>query len=346
LFERFKGDVYLQPKFDGLRCQIHKWEKDSQEEIDSGIWTKYLLKGDQDMGLFNIPEVANTEVRLFTRNLEDVTEMFPEIVEAARALPSASFILDSEIVGWNYKKDHFLSYQETMQRRRKYSVENLRESIPVKSFVFDLLYLNGESLVTKDTKVRLDTLMKTFSDTSGGIVLADNRVVSNTKQVKKYFDEYVKMGLEGIIVKQFEGGYKPGVRNFEWVKLKKSMDRELVDTIDMAIVGYYFGSGSRANLGLGAILCAVLNKDTDTLDAICKVGTGMGDELLKDMGVKLSETVTESTPKGIRVLLSLEPDVWVQPKYVVSVDAVEITMYISENGKCLFVGAGLSLSFG
>jgi len=345
LFERFNGEIYLQPKFDGLRCQIHKWSRGSQEEIDSGIWGRFQLKEDRGIGLFNSEKDLGSEVRLFTRNLEDVTEMFPEIVQAARNLSPTSFILDSEIVGWNYKKDRFLSYQETMQRRRKYSVENLKESIPVKSFVFDLLYLDGESLVTRDTKYRLDTLTKIFSNTSGGIVLADNKVVSNAKQTKKYFDEYVGKGLEGVIVKQFEGGYKPGVRNFEWVKLKKSMDRNLVDTIDMVIVGYYFGSGRRARLGLGAILCAVLNKETDTYDAICKVGTGMGDKLLKDMSIKLSETKRESIPKGVRVLESLEPDVWVEPKYVVTVDADEITRNISEKNRRLLIGAGLSLRF-
>lgn len=141
--------------------------------------------------------------------------------------------------------------------------------------------------------------------------------------------------MEGIIVKQEEGGYKPGVRNYEWVKLKKSMERDLIDTVDMVIVGYFYGSGRRADLGLGAILAAVLNKKKGTYDAICKVGTGMGDELLKEMSKKLGELKLKSIPKNIRILDSLVPDVWVEPKYVVTVDADEITKNISGKGKLL-----------
>src|SRR5690606_13730250 len=110
-------------KFDGLRCQIHKWDKDSgKSQEDISIWRSYYQKEETVAGLFTPKEEFNTEVRLFTRNLEDVTEMFPEIVDAARDMPESSFIFDSEIVGWDYKKDSFMSYQETMQRRRKYSV--------------------------------------------------------------------------------------------------------------------------------------------------------------------------------------------------------------------------------
>ena len=345
VIERFKGNIVLQPKFDGLRCQIHRWPKGSQKKKESlSIWRVYYKKEETAVGLFTPKEEFSSEVRLFTRNLEDVTEMFPEIVDAARDLPVASFILDSEIVGWDYKKDSFMSYQETMQRRRRYSVADKMVEIPVKAFTFDILSLEGKSLITKDTKERLNTLKKILDDTKGGIELAESKGVSTEKEIKSYFDECVAEGLEGIIVKQEEGGYKPGVRNYEWVKLKKSMERDLIDTVDMAIVGYYYGSGRRSNLGLGAILVAVFNKKKGTYDAICKVGTGMGDELLKDMSKKLEKLKVKSMPKNIRILESLVPDVWVEPKYVVTVDADEITKNITNKGKSL-VGAGLSLRF-
>ncbi|MDX9739455.1 MAG: ATP-dependent DNA ligase [Candidatus Dojkabacteria bacterium] len=343
--ERFKGNIVLQPKFDGLRCQIHKWDKDSgKSQEDISIWRSYYQKEETVAGLFTPKEEFNTEVRLFTRNLEDVTEMFPEIVDAARDMPESSFIFDSEIVGWDYKKDSFMSYQETMQRRRKYSVVDKMVEIPVKAFTFDILSLDGESLITRDTKERLDSLKRILGDTKGGIELAESKEVSTEGEIKDYFDECVGQGLEGIIVKQEQGGYKPGVRNYEWVKLKKSMERDLIDTVDMVIVGYYYGSGRRADLGLGAILAAVLNKKKGTYDAICKVGTGMGDELLKDMSKKLEKLKLKSIPKNIRTLDSLAPDVWVEPKYVITVDADEITKNISNKGKTL-VGAGLSLRF-
>ncbi|PKN02425.1 hypothetical protein CVU76_00040 [Candidatus Dojkabacteria bacterium HGW-Dojkabacteria-1] len=343
IFERFEKDIIVQPKFDGLRCQIHKWSKGRQAGDNKTVWSEYLQNENISQGLFGVGEAFNSEVRLFTRNLEDVTEMFPEIVESARNLPMESFVLDSEIVGWDYKKGKFLSYQETMQRRRKYSIGEKSTDIPVKSFVFDLLYLDGGSLITKDTKKRLDSLENKFGSTTGGIELAESKLISSLDELKEYFNKCVNEGLEGIIVKQFEEGYKPGIRNFEWVKIKKSIEKDLVDTVDMVIVGYYYGSGRRSTLGLGAILCGIYNEKEDTIDAICKVGTGIGDDLLKEISIKLKEISLKDSPKNVRYQDSLKPDVWVQPQYVVTVDADEITKNISKGKKD--IGGGLSLRF-
>ncbi|MDY0097511.1 MAG: ATP-dependent DNA ligase [Candidatus Dojkabacteria bacterium] len=346
LKERFLDNVYVQPKFDGLRCQIHKWDesKVGKEGVKERVWHRYLKPENGDTrSLFGSGESNRFNVRLFTRNLEDVTEMFPEIVEYARGLKQNSFIMDSEIVGWNYKKEKFLSYQETMQRRRKYSIESKREDIPVKAFVFDLLFLEGKSLVSEDTKERISLLKEVIRDTQGGIVLAESKVVSVGKDVEEYFNMSVEKGLEGIIVKDLKGGYRPGARNYEWIKMKKSMDKELVDTIDMVVVGYYKGSGRRSEFGLGAILGAIYNEELDVYDAICKIGTGMKDDMLRDLNSKLSQEVVDKSPKDVRVGDTLKPDVWVVPKYTITVDADEITKNISTTKE--LIGGGLSLRF-
>ena len=230
-----------------------------------------------------------------------------------------------------------------MQRRRKYSIGEKKESIPVKSFVFDMLYLSGDSLVTKDTRVRLDILESNLKSTTGGIELAESKEISSIGELRAYFDKCVDYGLEGIIVKQFKEGYKPGIRNFEWVKIKKSIEKDLVDTVDMVIVGYYYGSGRRTSLGLGAILCGIYNEKEDSIDAICKVGTGIGDELLKEISSKLEKISLKDVPKGVRYQDIFKPDVWVEPQYVVTVDADEITKNISKGKKD--IGGGLSLRF-
>ena len=341
VFERFKGTVQLQPKFDGLRCQIHKWS-DGNVISHVSIWSDYIKKDDGGFGLFTKKE-DNTQVRLFTRNLEDVTEMFPEIVESAKLVPIESFVLDSEVVGWNYKKDTFLSYQETMQRRRKYSVGEKRENIPVKAMVFDLLYLEGESLISVDTYRRVEVLQAVFSDTPKGIVIANTIPSKEITSLKEYFEESVSKGLEGIIVKQMEGGYKPGVRNYEWVKIKRSIDKDLVDTLDLVIVGFYRGSGRRSTFGLGAVLVAVYNSELDTFDTISKVGTGMTDKDLDTMFEALSKDIVPKQPKEVRTDDILIPDFWVTPKYVISVEADEITKKISKSKEK--IGGGLSLRF-
>ncbi len=343
VFDRFDGDIFVQPKFDGLRCQIHKWSETELKEKDLPLWHSYYDKGNGDsMDLFST-EKDTSEVRLFTRNLEDVTEMFPEIVESAKNIELDSFILDSEVVGWNYKKDTFLSYQETMQRRRKYQVGKKSGEIPVKAMIFDILYINGKDVGGIDTKERVEILKRSFGDTYRSITLAETKTVSDIEGLEEAFDESIEKGLEGIIVKQFEGGYKPGMRNFEWIKLKKSMNKALVDTIDMVVVGYYTGSGRRSKFGLGAILGAIYNKEKNTYDAISRVGTGMGDELLEEMYMKLSKSQLKKQDVNVRCPDILTPDVWVEPKYVISVESDEITRKItsSKDG----IGAGLSLRF-
>ena len=309
------------------------------------VWKKYKKEDTlPSPSLFENEKMSDVSVKLFTRNLEDVTEMFPEIVDSTRKIRNESFILDSEVVGWNYKTERFMSYQETMQRRRKYSVQSKSMDIPVRAFAFDLLYLNGNSLINIDTGKRVEMLEKNIkSSKEGSIALAESKKVSTEKEIKKYFKECIKNGLEGIIVKEIKGGYKPGIRNYEWVKIKKSIDKKLVDTVDMVVVGYYSGSGRRSSLGIGAILGAVLNEREGTFDAICKVGTGMSDELLKDMHSKFEDITVKQKPKNVRVVDFLIPDVWVSPVYVITVDADEITRNIS--GTNASIGNGLSLRF-
>jgi DNA ligase-1 len=269
--------------------------------------------------------------------------MFPEIVEAAMSINMNSFILDSEILGWNYEKDTFMTYQETMQRRRKYDVSKLSDSIPVKAMVFDILYRNGQNLLEIDTVDRVELLNKEIGDTDGGISLALTEQVSDLDVLNSIFDNYVEKGLEGIIVKMKKGGYNPGSRDYEWIKLKKSMKKGLVDTFDLVVVGYFKGSGRRSDFGLGALLGAVYDDEKDTFETVCKVGTGLGDELLKDMSNILKEIEIKEVEKRVVCDKGLEADVWVVPKYVITVEADEVSRNIGKgNG---LVAGGLSLRF-
>jgi DNA ligase-1 len=167
VIERFGNEFLVQPKFDGLRCQIHKFKKSDSRYGEKMMWETFTEEVSLG-GLFET-KAASYEVKLFTRNLEDVTSMFPEIVKAAMEFKQESFVLDSEVLGWNYKDNTFLSYQETMQRRRKNGVEGIQTDIPVKAQTFDLLYLNGKDISQIDTSERIFKLGEEFSDTHGGI---------------------------------------------------------------------------------------------------------------------------------------------------------------------------------
>ncbi len=335
VFERFEMPILVQPKFDGLRCQIHKYQKkdDPTEDIDV-IWEKYLPNDEK--GLF-VTESNDVVVKLFTRNLEDVTDMFPEIVESAKSLKYDSFVLDSEALG--FRDGKFLSFQETMQRRRKYDVNSLQQDIPVKAMCFDILYLNGQDLSQIDTSERVDILDNL--DMHESIDRCITASVNDIVGLKKIFDENIADGNEGVIVKNGKGGYLPGTRNYEWIKLKKSMVNTLVDTVDLVCVGYYRGSGRRSKLGVGAVLGALYNEDTDTFEAICKVGTGFTDELLESMKKQFENMDIEEKLQNVLCPDFLIPDVWVYPEIVFTVEADEITKRITGDR----VGDGLSLRF-
>ncbi len=331
-FERTGVPALVQTKFDGLRCQIHKYSRKDFEQREY-IWKKYL--GKESSTLFDMGG-GDVEVRLFTRNLEDVTEMFPEIVDSAMSMSDSSFILDSEVLG--FKDGRFLAFQETMQRRRKHGVGNASKDIPVKAMVFDVLCVNGEDLIAVDTCERVKILER--FEMGGSLALCETKVVSDIDSLMNVFNENVNLGYEGVIVKMERGGYLPGVRNYDWIKLKKSMMNALVDTVDLVCVGYYFGSGRRSGLGVGAVLGALYNESTDSFEAICKVGTGFSDELLGSIRQQFEGKVLED---GVNVLCpqSLIPDVWVVPEVVFTVEADEITRRLGEEE----IGGGLSLRF-
>ncbi|NLD25262.1 ATP-dependent DNA ligase [Candidatus Dojkabacteria bacterium] len=332
-FERTGSPALVQPKFDGLRCQIHKYESKDFEHREY-IWKKYLSR--KDIGLFE--QASNdVEIKLFTRNLEDVTEMFPEIAESAKAISDKSFILDSEVLG--FKDGKFLPFQDTMQRRRKYSIGDASKNIPVKGMVFDVLFLNGKDLIEQDTQKRVETLSKIEMGES--LELCETKEVSDLDSLMQIFHENVEKGYEGVIVKMLSGEYLPGVRNYDWIKLKKSMMNTLVDTVDLVCVGYYYGSGRRSDFGVGAILGALYNEKTDGYEAICKVGTGFSDEQLRSIKGQLETKIEEGQPQNVLCPENLKPDIWVYPEVVFTVEADEITKRLGEEN----IGGGLSLRF-
>ncbi|HHX99530.1 TPA: ATP-dependent DNA ligase [Candidatus Dojkabacteria bacterium] len=332
-FDRTGVPALIQPKFDGLRCQIHKYKEEGFEKREY-IWKKYIQK--ESVGLFDM-ESDGVQVKLFTRNLEDVTKMFPEIVESAKQVKDTSFILDSEALG--FKDGKFLPFQETMQRRRKYGVEDTSKDIPVKAMIFDVLYLKGKDLIGTDTKKRIEILEKIKMD--GSLEVCETKKVEDLDSLMDIFNENVEKGYEGVIAKMETGGYLPGARNYDWIKLKKSMLSSLVDTVDLVCVGYYHGSGRRSDLGVGAILGALYNEETDGYEAICKVGTGFTDEQLRSIKEQLESQIEEDQPKSILCPENLKPDVWVYPEVVFTVEADEITRRLGEEN----VGGGLSLRF-
>jgi len=299
----------VEPKYDGFRVQVHK-------------------KGG--------------EVRLYSRNLEETTHMFPEIVDAAKSqVKAAEAIFEGEALAFDEATGSFFPFQVTIQRKRKHGVAEKAEELPLKLFAFDLLYKDGASFLNKTYAERKKALRETIKP-GETIEVASETIVSKPEELNALFDKYVSEGLEGILAKDPNSIYSAGARGYDWIKLKRSYKGKLADTVDVAIVGYLKGKGKRAALGIGALLGAVFNKQTNSFETIAKIGSGLTEEQTKELKRMLDEISLAHKPAN--VVANLEADVWVAPKYVVEVRADEITR--SPIHTCAAEkGMGLSLRF-
>ncbi|OGE25437.1 DNA ligase [Candidatus Daviesbacteria bacterium RIFCSPHIGHO2_01_FULL_41_45] len=291
ILEKLDGLVHVQYKYDGFRVQIHK-------------------NGDK--------------VRFFSRNLEETTPMFPEIVEGVlKQVKAKTIILDSEALAFNPESEEFLPFQETTKRRRKYEIEKMQKQLPLKAFVFDVMYIDGKSLVDTPLKERIEILNK-FIEGDEILIPQPGEYVSDHLRLEKIFQESLAKGLEGVITKRPDSKYEAGARNFNWIKLKRHSSGELKDTIDCVILGYIFGKGKRADFGAGALLVGVYDKDKDEFLTVSKIGTGLTDEEWREVHQRADKLKVDTKPARVKSVLT--PSVWVTPEIVIEVLADEITI--------------------
>ena len=280
----------IEPKLDGFRCQIHK-------------------DGDR--------------IEIFSRNLERTTAMFPDITEAVkRQVRARNIIIEGEALAFDEGTGELLSFQTTIQRKRKHDIADYAKEFPLKLFVFDLLYVDGEDYTPRTYGERRAELLRRISP--GNIVEpAEAEETQDPVRVRQIFESAIARGLEGIVAKRLDSTYTAGARNFDWIKLKRNYKGELSDTVDLCLVGYFRGGGKRASFGIGTVLAAVYDPATDTFKTVSKVGTGFSDEEWVALRERLDSAAVGHRPA--RVDSKMEPDVWVQPTFVVTVAADEIT---------------------
>ncbi len=291
------GTCVAQPKLDGFRLQIHL-DKRGPEPI----------------------------VKFYSRNLIDMSAMFPDIVRDVIQLPVQSLICEGEAIGYQVETDTFLQFQETVKRKRKHNIEQASQDIPLRVYLFDLLYLNGQSMLEsthQQRRIALDQIVEQVKKSD--IFLIDEVVVSTAQQLDTYFLQTIGAGLEGLVIKKQDAVYQPGKRNFNWIKLKRRTGQKLGDTIDVVVLGYYVGQGRRANLGIGAFLVGVYNKEQDCFESVAKVGTGMTDLEFIDLKLRCDKVAVAHKPGYFNVAKSLYPDVWVSAEIVCEIRADDIT---------------------
>ncbi len=317
----------VEGKWDGLRVQIH-FDSGRQAQLAT---QENLFGGGQ-----------GKLVRIFSRNLDNQTQMFPEIVTAAEALKVKQVILDGEAVAYDPKTGRLLGFQDTVTRKRKHGVSQQADKLPVKVFVYDLLYIDGENLIEKPFQERRKRLEKVFNKrppfakASEGLILSNQEIVSDVKRLRELMTKYLKLGLEGVMCKKLTTAYQAGSRNFNWVKFKKTTEGELVDTVDTVVMGYYAGKGKRSGFGIGAFLVGVPangstksearnSKQEYIIGSIAKIGTGLSDEQWRELKARSTKHEIRNKPKEYLVDKNLNCDVWVKPEMVVEIMADEIT---------------------
>jgi DNA ligase-1 len=201
--------VAVEPKWDGQRIQAHAWI----------LGTRDKGQGTREIG---------TVVKLFTRSLEDVSEMFPDLVHALKKLLSPlslspyplALILDGEAVAVDPKTGRILPFQTMITRKRKYGIQKKLADVPVKYMVFDILYLNGKSLINEEFIKRRRILERSLLSSYDIIQLAPQIVTSDPGEIREFLKQQIDAGLEGIVAKRTDAPYIPGRTQFAWVKLK------------------------------------------------------------------------------------------------------------------------------
>jgi DNA ligase-1 len=153
--------------------------------------------------------------------------------------------------------------------------------------------------------------------------VAEHLVTQDAKEIDKFFMDAITGGLEGIMAKRLDSKYQAGARNYNWIKLKRSYQGHLSDTVDGVIVGYLRGRGMRARFGIGALLVAVYDEPNDRFVTVAKIGTGFSDAEWPKMRGLLDEIAVEHKPARVDAVMI--PDVWCEPKYVIEMQADEIT---------------------
>ncbi len=296
IFDKIQNGL-IEPKYDGFRLQIHK-------------------KGDK--------------VVLFSRGLEDVTYMYPDIVAGIqKEIKAHDVILEGEAIGFDPYTGSFLPFQETVQRKRKYNIDEKALEIPLKMFVFELLHCDGKSLLKDplhDRLAKLRSITKLtgdiFKDT---LLLSPQELLNDKEHLELTFDDALSKGLEGIMIKKGDGFYQPGARGYNWIKYKRSQSAKIDDTLDCVVMGYDRGKGKRTGFGIGAFLVGIYNKEKDMFETVAKIGTGLSDDEWREMYTRCNKIDSDHKPALYDVDPMMNVDVWVQPEIIVEIKADEIT---------------------
>jgi DNA ligase 1 len=261
-----------------------------------------------------ISKDGKEEIRLFTRKLEDVTKQFPDVVSVVeKNVRAKSFILDGEIVGYDGKTNKYMPFESISQRiKRKYDISDLIEKLPVEVNIFDVVYLDGNEVMSLPFKKRRKIIEKIIKTKEKKIRVAEQIITDSEEKAKKFYLNALQIGEEGVMFKDLNKEYRQGRRVGYIVKMKPE-----AKDLDLVIVGAEYGSGKRGGL-LTSYIVAVRSEDMgkEKFLEVGKVSSGLkeieneeGNVTYKEMDDLLRPLIIGESGKTVRV----------KPKIVVSV---------------------------
>ncbi|XP_034742678.1 DNA ligase 1 isoform X2 [Etheostoma cragini] len=269
------------------------------------------------------------EVRVFSRNQEDNTSKYPDIISRIPKVKKdsvVSCVLDSEAVAWDREKKQIQPFQVLTTRKRK-DVDASEIKVQVCVYAFDLLYLNGESLVRQPLSRRRALLKESFLEVEGEFVFARSIDSDNTDAIAEFLEQSVRDSCEGLMVKTLEkdATYEIAKRSHNWLKLKKDYLDGVGDTVDLCVIGAYLGKGKRTGT-YGGFLLACYDEDNEEFQSVCKIGTGFKDEDLEQHYKFLKEHILPKPRAYYRIDQSAEPDVWLDAVQVWEVKCADLSL--------------------
>ncbi len=287
--------------FRPLRPMLAQMVHSTQEAIDSKC-TVFEKKYD---GLRAQLHVKDGRVRVFTRRLDEVTKQFPDVVAAVeKGIKCDNCIIEGEAVA--YKGGDPLPFQHLSRRiKRKYDIDEMVKSIPIRLLLFDCMYLDGENLLLAPLKSRRKSLEGIVAE-HGSLLLSPQLVTSDADKANKFYKAALDEGHEGVMCKNPDAEYKPGSRVGYMYKLKP-----VSESLDLVIVGAEWGEGRRTEW-LGSFLLACRDPDTNELLEIGRMGTGLNDEQLQYLTDLLKPDILEQKGKSVRLRPNLVVEVGYQ----------------------------------
>jgi len=316
-----------------------KSEKEATEKMPVEFAAEYKLDGER----VQIHKQAD-KIILFSRSLENITKYYPDIVEnIGNSLDVNEGIFEAEIVAINENTGEFLPFQELMHRRRKYKLKEAVLQYPITVNFFDVLYFDRKNCLDLKYSERRKILENSVKENNFA-KLVPMAIVKNENEVEDFLENSINSGCEGLMLKILDAAYRAGTRGGNWLKLKREYRNELGDSLDLVVIGAYFGKGRRTGR-YGTLLLATYNPEKDNFPSICKVGTGFTDESLDQLYQILSNKVI--LKKNPRIESEMEADVWFEPELVLEIVASEITLSPIHKTALDTIrkGAGLALRF-